>query len=373
MSFKDKIKLFAQKTRSGISTVMVNGRYAGSVVDSGVIRKEKAKNSEAVKKFINVEPLTVAGFEDKDDLTDAISVLKRLDDDGNVGALNDVLEEYKKSDFLKTNKAMEFLAAHRFSKTLPEGWTAEVVGQNNSHVPDILVKDEKGELQYTVEVKMPSSQALPIVLSKGDDGKWEVPEDADGYAKKRVAILNKPENLALQGGAEAIVTQEERDVLLDMFESHLAGKNAKYLYVVNTIKSKDIIMDRDLITEDDRVSLTLRIPRAKSSGSSHVSGVKFDNAKLETLKVFKGSKVEFETVKGKKRAMLYTDEQLGSNSARRYVGESLYISGGSLNKVSKVVDGLEKEVYAYEIRERKMAPTSNQGYTSLGQLFIKVD
>jgi hypothetical protein len=373
MGFRDRIKLFSQKTRQGIQTVMVNGRYAGSVVDKKTLKAAKNQNKNAVRKYLNVEPLTAEGFEEQSDLTEAINTLKRLDDAGNVEALNEVLEDYKKSDFLKTNKAMEFLAAHRYEKTLPEGWTAEVVGQNNSHVPDILVRNEKGELQYSVEVKMPLSQALPIVLSKDENGLWAVPEDADEYTQKRVAILNKPENLALQGGAEAVVTDEERTVLLDLFEQHLTDKGSRYLYVVNPDKKKDAIIDSTLITEDSRVSLTLRIPRAKSSGSSHISAVKFDTAKAETLNVFHDGEVVFETVRSKKRAMLYTDEQLDSKSARRYVGESFYVSGGSHTTQKKLVDGVEKDVYVYEIRERKMAPTSDKGYTSLGQLSIKVD
>jgi hypothetical protein len=352
---------------------MLDGKYAGSVVNKDVLLEQKRK-SEIAALRVNVEELKVEGFDDTDELKSAINTLIRLDDSGNIEALDAALASYRKSDFLKTNKAMEFLAAHRYEKGLPEGWTAEVVGQNNSHVPDIKVFNEKGEYQYCVEVKMPSSQALPIVLQKGEDGKWITPADADEYVAKRVEILNRPENLELYGGAEAKISDEDRNLMLDLFEEHLAGKDTSYLYVVNLDKKKDIVIDRELITEDDRVSITLRTPRSKSSGSRSIGIRKFESTKTEVLKQFEGAVDLYAGKEGhKKRAFLYTEENLESNSSRRHIGDNLYISRGSDEKIRKTIDGVLKEVYVYEIREKSAKPTEEQGYTSLGQLLIKVD
>lgn len=371
---KNRFRFFPQKTRSGVETVMVDGKYAGTVVKKEALLEQKRKNEVAALR-INVEELKVEGFANDDEITEAVKTLIRLDDAGNLEALDEALASYRKSDFLKTNKAMEFLAAHRYEKTLPEGWSAEVVGQNNSHVPDIKVFNDKGEYQYCVEVKMPSSQALPIVLQKGEDGKWITPADADEYVTKRVEILNRPENLALYGGAEAKISEEDRNLMLDLFEEHLAGKDTKYLYVVNLDKKKDIVIDRELITEDERVSITLRTPRSKSSGSRSIGIRKFEETKATVLKEFKDSTVDLYSGKEghKKRAFLYTEENLDSNSSRRHIGENLYISKGSDVTVKKNINGVVKEVYVYEIREKSAKPTEEQGYTSLGQLLIKVD
>lgn len=374
---KFRFRFFPQRTRAGIDTVIIDGKYAGTVVNKEAAKEQFKKNIESVQSVrrINVEELTVEGFDDDTEMNEAIKTLCRLDDAGNLVALDEALASYRKSDFLKTNKAMEHLAAHRYEKTLPEGWTTEVVGQNNSHVPDIKVFDAKGNYQYCVEVKMPSSQALPIVLQKGENGKWITPADADEYITKRVEILNRPENLELYGGAEAKVTEEDRNLMLDLFEEHLALKDTKYLYVVNLDKKKDLVIDRDLITEDERVNITLRTPRSKSSGSRSIGIRKFEAAKAQVLEVFTDGDVDLYSGREghKKRAFLYTEVNLDSNDSRRNIGDNLYISRGSEQTVQKEINGVFKDVYVYEVREKSAKPTEEQGYTSLGQLLIKVD
>lgn len=371
---KQSMKIIPQKKRNGVNTVMVNGKYAGTVIDMKVVKAESAKKKDTIQR-INVEPLTVEGFDDQSEIAEAIRTLIRLDDAGNTSALKDALAAYRKSDFLKTNKAMEYLAAHRYEKTLPEGWRAEVVGQNNAWVPDIKIYNEKGEYQYCVEVKMPSSQVLPIVLQKGADGKWIVPEGADAYVQKRVEILNRPENLKKYGGSPAIISEEDRDLMLDLFEEHLAQKDTKYLYVANIDKKKDIVIDRDLITEDERVSIKLHTPRSKSSGSRSLGVKRFEFAKTEVLKAFPDGMVEiYKGTEGhKRRAFLYTEQNLDSSDARRNIGTDLYVSKGSDVKVSQNINGVIKDVYVYEIRVKSPKPTDDKGYTSLGQLNIKVD
>lgn len=146
-------------------------------------------------------------------------------------------------------------------RILPNGWTAELQGGNDSTISDIFIFNEKGEFIFAIEIKqLPSAGGMQFVVEQDENGLF-VSSNINPIVPSVLNILNSVTTRAQKIALDSVT----RPIVQDCLVASLIAKKVKFLLITNATNSYfKLLPVSDLFEE---VNVNLNFPRPKKSGS----------------------------------------------------------------------------------------------------------
>jgi len=163
----------------------------------------------------------------------------------------------------------------RIHEMLPEGFRASREGASDSTVSDIAIRNSKNEIIGYTEVKLDKAQAGQIVVERSGEGFAATNlNDSNPYTNDVVSIINRQsDSLREKSNGEQLkystLPEEDKKTVANWFKHHYTHKNAAFIAVTNSDLTYTSVFPLKKLEENAEV--TICMPRAKKSGSSHLS------------------------------------------------------------------------------------------------------
>lgn len=146
-------------------------------------------------------------------------------------------------------------------RILPNGWTAELQGGNDSTISDIFIFNEKSEFIFAIEIKqLPSAGGMQFVVDQDENGLF-VSDNINPHVPSVLNVLNSVTSRAQKIALDSVT----RPIVQDCLVANLIAKNVKFLLITNATNSYFKLLPVSNLFEE--VNVNLNFPRPKKSGS----------------------------------------------------------------------------------------------------------